>query len=174
MATWPRHMAASMAGPFHRSRPASTTTTTALPASRHLLPVLSYAGLASVTAGALHLVQPVLTGQGVALVGGCVALPAAFVLLQLMLMGGSGVAKRMGGVPADASLTALAHDAAAAVGVPPPGSMGQRPCPPGLATSIAPKACSGLPSRHDGQLHRLLVPEERLYRLFGPFLKWPI
>ena len=103
-----------MAGPFHRSRPASTTTTTALPASRHLLPVLSYAGLASVTAGALHLVQPVLTGQRVALVGGCVALPAAFVLLQLMLMGGSGVAKRMGGVPADASLTALAHDAAAA------------------------------------------------------------
>ena len=56
--------------PFH-SHPASTTTTTALPASRHLLPVLSYAGLASVTAGALHLVQPFLTGQGVALVGGC-------------------------------------------------------------------------------------------------------
>ena len=105
--------------PFH-SRPASTTTTTALPASRHLLPVLSYAGLASVTAGALHLVQPFLTGQGVALVGGCVAVPAGFVLLQLLLMGGSGVAKHMGGVPADASLTALAHDAAAAVGVPPP------------------------------------------------------
>ena len=105
--------------PFH-SRPASTTTTTALPASRHLLPVLSYAGLASVTAGALHLVQPVLAGQGVALVGGCVAVPAGFVLLQLLLMGGSGVAKHMGGVPADASLTALAHDAAAAVGVPPP------------------------------------------------------
>ena len=105
--------------PFH-SRPASTTTTTALPASRHLLPVLSYAGLASVTAGALHLVQPFLAGQGVALVGGCVAVPAGFVLLQLLLMGGSGVAKHMGGVPADASLTALAHDAAAAVGVPPP------------------------------------------------------
>ena len=104
--------------PFH-SRPASTTTT-ALHASRHLLPVLSYAGLASVTAGALHLVQPFLTGQGVALVGGCVAVPAGFVLLQLLLMGGSGVAKHMGGVPADASLTALAHDAAAAVGVPPP------------------------------------------------------
>ena len=105
--------------PFH-SRPASTTTTTALPASRHLLPVLSYAGLASVTAGALHLVQPFLAGQGLALVGGCVAVPAGFVLLQLLLMGGSGVAKHMGGVPADASLTALAHDAAAAVGVPPP------------------------------------------------------
>jgi len=56
----------------------------------------------------------------VALVGGCVAVPAGFVLLQLLLMGGSGVAKHMGGVPADASLTALAHDAAAAVGVPPP------------------------------------------------------
>ena len=105
--------------PFH-SRPASTTTTTALPASRHLLPVLSYAGLASVTAGALHFVQPFLAWQGVALVGGCVAVPAGFVLLQLLLMGGSGVAKHMGGVPADASLTALAHDAAAAVGVPPP------------------------------------------------------
>ena len=103
--------------PFHT---APTSTTTALPASRHLLPVLSYAGLASVTAGALHLVQPFLTGQGVALVGGCVAVPAGFVLLQLLLMGGSGVAKHMGGVPADASLTALAHDAAAAVGVPPP------------------------------------------------------
>ena len=102
------------------SRPASTTTTTALPASRHLLPVLSYAGLASVTAGALHFVQPFLAWQGVALVGGCVAVPAGFVLLQLLLMGGSGVAKHMGGVPADASLTALAHDAAAAVGVPPP------------------------------------------------------
>ena len=114
-----RDHAAAQPRPFH-CRPASTTTTTALPASRHLLPVLSYAGLASVTAGALHLVQPVLAGQGVALVGGCVAVPAGFVLLQLLLMGGSGVAKHMGGVPADASLTALAHDAAAAVGVPPP------------------------------------------------------
>ena len=114
-----RDHAAAPPRPFH-SRPASTTTTTALPASRHLLPVLSYAGLASVTAGALHLVQPFLAGQGVALVGGCVAVPAGFVLLQLLLMGGSGVAKHMGGVPADASLTALAHDAAAAVGVPPP------------------------------------------------------
>ena len=114
-----RDHAAAPPRPFH-SRPASTTTTTALPASRHLLPVLSYAGLASVTAGALHLVQPVLAGQGVALVGGCVAVPAGFVLLQLLLMGGSGVAKHMGGAPADASLTALAHDAAAAVGVPPP------------------------------------------------------
>ena len=114
-----RDHAAAPPRPFH-SRPASTTTTTALPASRHLIPVLSYAGLASVTAGALHLVQPFLTGQGVALVGGCVAVPAGFVLLQLLLMGGSGVAKHMGGVPADASLTALAHDAAAAVGVPPP------------------------------------------------------
>ena len=113
--SWKR--AAAHPRPFHT---ASTTTTTALPASRHLLPVLSYAGLASVTAGALHLVQPFLTGQGVALVGGCVAVPAGFVLLQLLLMGGSGVAKHMGGVPADASLTALAHDAAAAVGVPPP------------------------------------------------------
>lgn len=112
-----KHAAPAHPRPFH---PASTTTTTALPASRHLLPVLSYAGLASVTAGALHLVQPFLTGQGVALVGGCVAVPAGFVLLQLLLMGGSGVAKHMGGVPADASLTALAHDAAAAVGVPPP------------------------------------------------------
>lgn len=119
MASLPRKRAHAAAPPppFH---PASTTTTTALPASRHLLPVLSYAGLASVTAGALHLVQPFLTGQGVALVGGCVAVPAGFVLLQLLLMGGSGVAKHMGGVPADASLTALAHDAAAAVGVPPP------------------------------------------------------
>merc|ERR1719321_2314999 len=114
-----RDHAAAPPRPFH-SRPASTTTTTALPASRHLLPVLSYAGLASVTAGALHLVQPFLAGQGVALVGGCVAVPAGFVLLQLLLTGGSGVAKHMGGVPADASLTALAHDAAAAVGVPPP------------------------------------------------------
>ena len=119
MASLPRKRAHAAAPPppFH---PVPTITTTALPASRHLLPVLSYAGLASVTAGALHLVQPFVTWQGVALVGGCVAVPAGFVLLQLLLMGGSGVAKHMGGVPADASLTALAHDAAAAVGVPPP------------------------------------------------------
>ena len=84
-----------------------------------MLPVLSYAGLATVTAGAFHLVQPVLAGQGVALVGGCVVMPAAFVLAQLLLTGGAGVATRMGGVPADAGLTALAHDAAAAVGVKP-------------------------------------------------------
>ena len=112
--------------PFHRSSPASTTTdataattTTHFALPTHMLPVLSYAGLASVTAGAFHLVQPVLAGQGVALVGGCVVMPAAFVLAQLLLTGGAGVATRMGGVPADAGLTALAHDAAAAVGVKP-------------------------------------------------------
>eukprot|EP00964_Phaeocystis_antarctica_P092640 scaffold59617_cov79-Phaeocystis_antarctica.AAC.14 len=127
-------MAAARPRPLHRPSPASTTTdataaTTAhfaLPISRHLLPVLSYAGLASVTAGAFHLVQPVLAGQGVAIVGGCVVVPAAFVLAQLLLTGGAGVAKRMGGVPADATLTALAHDAAAAVGVPPPRQHGAK------------------------------------------------
>ena len=134
VATGISFMAAARPRPLHRPSPASTTTdataaTTAnfaLPTSRHLLPVLSYAGLASVTAGAFHLVQPVLAGQGVAIVGGCVVVPAAFVLAQLLLTGGAGVAKRMGGVPADATLTALAHDAAAAVGVPPPRQHGAK------------------------------------------------
>ena len=87
-----------------------------------VLPTLSYAGLASVTVGAAYIVQPAFTTawHGVALVGGFVGVPAAFLLAQLLISGGTGIAKRMGGEPADAKLTSLAHEAAAAVGVPPP------------------------------------------------------
>merc|ERR1719310_2087197 len=85
-----------------------------------MLPVLSYASLASATAGALHLLTP-LGWQGVALVGYSVGVPTAMVLAQLVVFGGSGVAKAMGGQQTDdPHLKRLAHEAAAAVGVAPP------------------------------------------------------
>lgn len=86
-----------------------------------LLPALSYTSLAGATAGALHLLQPVMAWQGVALVAYSVGVPTVMVLSQLALFGGSGVAKAMGGTPTDdPRLKQLAHEAAAAVGVSPP------------------------------------------------------
>ena len=87
-----------------------------------LLPAAAYAGLAGTTAGAIKL----LTAAGVtatapyALMAYCVGLPVALISAQLLTVGGPGVAKSMGGVPADEALTSLAHDAAMAVGVKPP------------------------------------------------------
>lgn len=81
------------------------------------LPVLSYATLAGAVVATLHVMQP-FAGVGVAMTGFSVGLPVAMVLGELALMGGSGVAKSLGGVEtSDAHLQCLATNAAAAVGV---------------------------------------------------------
>merc|ERR1719284_455419 len=66
------------------------------------------------------LVKPVMAMQGVGLVALCVGVPVAVLGSQLLVVGGAGIAKSMGGKPADSRLTNLAHEAAVAVGVPPP------------------------------------------------------
>lgn len=72
------------------------------------------------TAGAISLVKP-LAWQGVALVSGCVGFPVVLMAGELILMGGAGVAKAMGGAPtSDRRLHELASKAAAAVDVPEP------------------------------------------------------
>lgn len=84
------------------------------------LPALSYTGLAGITAGTLHILQP-LAWQGAALVGWCVGAPFVIIITQLALSGGSGIATAMGGKQTDdAKLQQIANDAAKAVGVPPP------------------------------------------------------
>lgn len=92
------------------------------PASQVLLPAAAYAGLAGTTAGAIKLMTAAgTTAAGpYALMAYCVGLPVALISAQLLTAGGPGVAKSMGGVPADEALTSLAHDAAMAVGVTPP------------------------------------------------------
>jgi len=81
------------------------------------LPAVSYAGLATLTAGTLHLLSP-LAWQGYALVGWSIGAPVIFSLGQLAMLGGAGVAKAMGGTETDdVRLKKLARDAAAAVGV---------------------------------------------------------
>lgn len=92
---------------------------------KHLaLPVLSYVGLGATTAGALKLVYGTMAASNAwfpaAFVGGAVALPAAMLSFNLMANGGPGVAKSMGGKPANRWLTRLANEAAEAVGVPAP------------------------------------------------------
>lgn len=86
---------------------------------RIVLPTLSYASLAGITAGVIHLLQP-LTWQGIAMVGVSVGGPLVLVIGQLALYGGSGVVKYMGGMPADRHLQNIALEAASAVGVPAP------------------------------------------------------
>lgn len=84
------------------------------------LPVLSYASLGTVTLGAAKLIAPSLGTASVAALVGCVGLPMLLAASQVLMMGGAGVAKSMGGRRADDRIRRMADDAAAAVGVPPP------------------------------------------------------
>lgn len=107
-----------------RSPPAVTplSTVNQVPVQDLALPAASYASLAAVTAGSLKLMSATMTAGWApyVLMAMCVGLPVTTLSAQLAASGGSGVAQRMGGVPADAALTRLAHDAAKAVGVPSP------------------------------------------------------
>lgn len=86
--------------------------------SHLVLPVFSYTGLAAVIAGAIKLIGAS-SWMTWALVGYTVVVPMGLVVMMCS-RGGSGVAKAMGGVPADAKLLKYAREAAEAVGVPPP------------------------------------------------------
>lgn len=87
------------------------------------VPALSYTGLAATTAGSIRLMTTALTGatwMPYALMAWTVGVPVVSVAAQLLTLGGPGVAKSMGGAPADETLCRLARKAADAVGVPPP------------------------------------------------------
>jgi len=94
-----------------------------LPSMQVALPALSYAGLATATAGTIRVLQPLFTvpWQPFALAGATIGLPVLMVGAQLLTVGGVGVARSLGGVPTtDPLLLGLASGAADAVGVPPP------------------------------------------------------
>jgi len=102
----------------------SMTPSPSLSASRRFflsaLPAASYATLGGVGLAAVHLVQPVLAWKGVLLLAGCIGLPILRTLVPVLFMGGSGIIKTLGGTQAPSWITALAKDAADAVGVSPP------------------------------------------------------
>jgi len=106
-----------------QSPPAAMPVPTAdrVPVHDMALPVASYASLAAVTAGSLKLMSATMTaGLGwtpYALMAMCVGAPVTMLTAQLATAGGPGIARRMGGIPADKDLVKLAHDAAKAVGV---------------------------------------------------------
>lgn len=93
-----------------------------MPKPDMVLPVISYATLAGAVVTTLKVLQPVVGhALPIAITGFSVGLPVVTVLTQLALMGGSGVAKTLGGAEtSDPKLTRLANEAAAAVGVPSP------------------------------------------------------
>ena len=103
----------------------SVTPSPSLSASRRFflsaLPAASYATLGCVGLAAVRLVQPVvLAWKGVQLLAGCIGLPMLRTLVPVLFMGGSGIFKRLGVTQAPSWITALAKDAADAVGVSPP------------------------------------------------------
>ena len=102
----------------------SVTPSPSLSASRRFflsaLPAASYATLGGVGLASVHLVQPVLAWKGVLLLTGCIGLPMLRTLVPVIFMGGPGIIKRLGGTQAPSWITALAKDAADAVGVSPP------------------------------------------------------
>lgn len=113
-----------------RSTPEASTpvdraaaSTTRIPFHHVALPAATYAGLAAVTAGSVKVMGAAMTSAAwapYALMGWCVGAPITILTAQLAKSGGAGIAKDMGGVPADSYLTGLAHDAARALDVTPP------------------------------------------------------
>jgi heat shock protein HtpX len=103
---------------------ASSKSMTPTPSRRFFLsalPAASYATLGCVGLAAVRLVQPVvLAWKGVQLLAGCIGLPMLRTLVPVLFMGGSGIFKRLGVTQAPSWITALAKDAADAVGVLPP------------------------------------------------------
>merc|ERR1719231_786367 len=88
------------------------------------LPAAAYAGLAGTTFGAFKLLTGAAGPSAAALplgfLGFSIGVPVALTTGMLAITGGDGVAKRMGGVPADNALVELARQAAEAVRVKPP------------------------------------------------------
>lgn len=88
------------------------------------LPAAAYAGLAGTTLGAFKLMVAGTTASSASLpigfLGFSIGIPVALTTGMLAFQGGPGVAKRMGGVPADDNLVYLSRRAAEAIGVHPP------------------------------------------------------
>lgn len=88
------------------------------------LPTAAYASLAGTTFGAFKLIAGGTAAASSALplgfLGFSIGVPVALTSTMIAVQGGPGVAKRMGGVPADGYLVDLARRAADAVGVKPP------------------------------------------------------
>lgn len=105
-----------------KPRVASGSSFTATKLTAPLLPVAGYSSLAAVTAATYVVLASKLTAAWMApaLLAWTVGLPTFFNAQQLAANGGPGVAESMGGYEADARLTALARNAAIAVGVDPP------------------------------------------------------
>jgi len=104
-----------------RPQPGSARLAASPVVPSHLfLPVISYAGVAALSAGTVKVLG--VTWVTVGLLGWTVALPMAM-LVTVCSRGGAGVAQSMGGVPADPRLTNLAREAASAVGIPPPAAV---------------------------------------------------
>lgn len=88
-----------------------------------VIPTVSYTGLAAASIGAFKLMSITLaspTWLPAGILAYCVGAPMAILASQMHLLGGSGIAKAMGGEPADAYVVRLAREAASAVGVDPP------------------------------------------------------
>ena len=103
----------------------SRTPSPSLFASRRFflsaLPAASYATLGGVGLAAVHLVQPVLAWKGVLLLAGRIGFPMLRTLVPVLFIRfSSGIFKRLGVTQAPSWITALAKDAADAVGVSPP------------------------------------------------------
>ena len=87
------------------------------------LPAIGYATLGTATALASYVAAPALGATGIAIIVGSIAIPTVATGVQFASLGGTGIAKSLGGTPASSYLVNLAHDAAAAVGAPKPANV---------------------------------------------------
>jgi len=110
------------------ARPHATFAPVSLLNRASLVPVLSYAGLGGIGAGAAIIASSVAGTSAGALVLTSVVLPAGFLLVSILLNGGGPhVARMMGGQPADAVLRAEVAEVAARVGIPAPAHVYELP-----------------------------------------------
>jgi len=79
-----------------------------------------YVGLAGITTGSALVVSSIAGAGPAAVVAGSVLLPTFALWGQVLLFGGPGVAKSLGGQPADAVLIRIVHDVARRAKMPPP------------------------------------------------------
>lgn len=108
---------------------------------QNTLPAIGYATLGAAAVGASYLAAPVLGATGIAVVLGSIALPTAMTGMQFASLGGTGIAKSLGGSPASPYIVRLASEAASAVGAPPPANVFllDKREPNALATGVSSK-----------------------------------
>jgi len=108
---------------------------------QNTLPAIGYATLGAAAVGASYLAAPVLGATGIAVVLGSIALPTAMTGVQFASLGGTGIAKSLGGSPASPYIVRLANEAASAVGAPPPANVFllDKREPNALATGVSSK-----------------------------------